>query len=92
MPTKEDIKALTYDRSPTISEKGEEETEADEEEVESDQEEIYEEEEEEKEEEEEEILEAGWADNLKEKSHICIAYVAIDMYHMMHPHASFLGT
>lgn len=44
-----------------------------------------------KEEVEEEILEAGGADTLKEKSHIYVAYVAKEMDHMMHPHASCLG-
>lgn len=44
------------------------------------------------EEEEEEISEVGGADTLKAKSHICIAYVAKEMDHMVHPHASCLGT
>lgn len=49
MHTKEDIKSLTYDISPNVSEKDEEETEMDGEEVERDEDEIDEEEEEEKE-------------------------------------------
>ena len=44
------------------------------------------------EEEEEEISKAGGANNLKEKIQTCIAYIAIEMDHMMHPHASCLGT
>lgn len=40
---------------------------------------------------EEVVEEEVGADTLKEKSLIFIAYVAIDMYHMMHPHASWLG-
>jgi len=43
------------------------------------------------EEEEEEISKVGGANTLKEKSLIFIAYVAIEMGHMMHPHASYLG-
>ena len=42
--------------------------------------------------EEEEISEAGGVDTLKDKSLIFIAYVAIEMDHIMHPHASCLGT
>jgi len=43
-------------------------------------------------EEEEKILEAGGVDTFKEKSLIFIAYIAIEMVHVMHPYASFLGT
>jgi len=43
------------------------------------------------EEEEEEISEVGVSHTLKSKSQIYIAYVAKDMDHMMHPHASCLG-
>ena len=43
-------------------------------------------------EEEEEILEVGVVDTLKEKSQIYTTYTAKEMDHMMHPHASFLGT
>ena len=42
--------------------------------------------------EEEDISEAGGADTLKEKSHICTAYAAKEMDHMMPLHASYLGT
>lgn len=44
------------------------------------------------EEEEEEISEARGEDTFKEKNLIFIAYIAIEMDHMMHLHASFLAT
>lgn len=53
MPTKEDIKALTYEVSPTVSEKAEEEIEAEEDEVEQDEDDMDEDEDEIDEEEDE---------------------------------------